>query len=264
MGQIKLYTFPPSLYASIPRLLIAEKSIKNVENVTIDLSKAENFSPEYLKINPHHTVPSLEFTDETGKRIVEDDSIEICKQLDKLSGSPQLYTSANASVIDDYVKDMHDNADVGNVLFFTSRNQDELEKKKALIVPFMQGRIQGFEKYSQEAPEHKALYDSFLKVSKEISAQYQGEVDPTPMFDTNAQTWAKAVTFLDKTEALLSVQSQGTDYLFGDYSLADVHLTAWLYRQELVRGEENFQGRPNLKAYYERVKARPSFKETWG
>ena len=72
----------------------------------------------------------------------------------------------------------------------------------------------------------------------------------------------EAVAFLDKTESIL-LKSQG-DYIFGDYSLADVHLTAWLYRQELVRGEENFQGRPAVKAYYERVKARPSFKETWG
>ncbi|KAG2217174.1 hypothetical protein INT45_003598 [Circinella minor] len=260
--QVKLYTFPPSLYGSIPRLLIAEKNIKNVENVTIDLSKAENFSPEYLKINPKHTVPSLEFTDETGKKVIEDNSIQVCKELDKISGTPQLYTDKNANEIDTYVKDMHDNADVGNTLFFTSRDPAELTRKKGLIVPFIQGRIQGFETYSKQAPEHKSLYDAFLNMSKHMAAQYQGEADAKPLFDMNAQNWTKAVAFLDKTESIL-LKSQG-DYIFGDYSLADVHLTAWLYRQELVRGEENFQGRPAVKAYYERVKARPSFKETWG
>lgn len=49
MSNLKLYTFPPSLWASVPRLLIAEKGIKDVEYVTIDLSKAENFSPSYLE-----------------------------------------------------------------------------------------------------------------------------------------------------------------------------------------------------------------------
>ena len=214
------------------------------------------------RINPKHTVPSLEYADETGKKVIEDDSIQVCKELDKLSGAPRLYTDNNANEIDTYVKDMHDNADVGNILFFTSRDQAELIKKKNLIIPFLQGRIQGFETYREQLPEHKSLYDSFLNMSKQMAAQYQGEVDAKPLFDINAQNWAKAVAFLDKTEAILS-KSQG-DYIFGDYSLADVHLTAWLYRQELVRGEENFEGRPAVKAYYERVKVRPSFKETWG
>ncbi|KAI9492596.1 hypothetical protein BDB00DRAFT_873175 [Zychaea mexicana] len=260
-NKIKLYTFPPSLYASIPRLLIAEKNIQGVEYVTVDLSKAENFAPDYLKVNPNHTVPALEFTDERGSKSIEDDSIEVCKQLDKMSGEPQLYTSQNASSIDSYVKDMHDNADVGNPLFFTSRDESELAKKKDMIVPFLQGRVQGFETYSKQAPEHKQLYDSFLQSTNGMIAQYQGKADAKPMFETNAQMWSKAVRFLDKTEELLK-QSKG-DFIFGDYSLADVHLTAWLYRQNLVRGEENFQGRPTVKAYYERVSARPSFKATW-
>ncbi|KAI8144174.1 hypothetical protein BJV82DRAFT_513950 [Fennellomyces sp. T-0311] len=261
-SQLKLYTFPPSLYASIPRLLIAEKSIKDIEFVTIDLSKAENFSPDYLKKNPKHTVPTLEFTDENGKQVLETDSTIVCKELDKVSGAPHLYTAANAAEIDAYVNDMHDNADVGNGLFFTSGSEGELAKKKDLIVGFLQGRVNGWETYSKQAPEYQALYDGQLKATRGMIAQYTGQADPKPMFEANAHMWKQAVAFLDKTEALLK-QSKG-DFIFGDYSLADVHLTAWLYRQNLVRGQENFEGRPAVTAYYERVKARPSFKETWG
>ena len=146
---------------------------------------------ETYRINPKHTVPSLEFTDEIGKKVIEDNSIQVCKELDKISGTPQLYTDKNANEIDTYVKDMHDNADVGNTLFFTSRDPAELTRKKGLIVPFIQGRIQGFETYSKQAPEHKSLYDAFLNMSKNMAAQYQGEADAKPLFDMNAQNWTK-------------------------------------------------------------------------
>lgn len=165
-------------------------------------------------------------------------------------------------MIDEYVKDMHKNADVGNVLCFTSRDEAELAKKKDLIVPFLEGRLQGWHQYREQAPEYKNLYEQNIKSTQTAIAQYKGEADPKRLFDTNARMWSMAVAFLDKTEKLLK-ESKG-DYIFGDYTLADVHLTAWLYRQVLVRGEENFQGRPALKAYYDRVKSRPSFKETWG
>lgn len=212
--------------------------------------------------NPHHTVPTLEVADVDGRTTIETDSIQVCKLLDKISGNPLLETSENAEAIDTFVKEMHDNADVGNPLLFTSRDEAELAEKKDMIVPFLEGRVQGWQKYAQQAPEYKDLYDQNIKSTQAMIAQYKGEADPKPMFDTNARLWNMAVAFLDKTEKLLK-ESKG-DYIFGDYSLADVHLTAWLYRQVLVRGDENFEGRPSVKAYYERVKARPSFNATWG
>lgn len=54
----------------------------------------------------------------------------------------------------------------------------------------------------------------------------------------------------------------GTDYLAGpDFTMADVFFfpfLGWCYRMSL-----NFDKVPNIKAYYERCKARPSVEATW-
>jgi hypothetical protein len=46
---IDVYTFPPSLWAAVPRLIIEEKAIPDIKYINVDLSKAENFSPEFTK-----------------------------------------------------------------------------------------------------------------------------------------------------------------------------------------------------------------------
>jgi glutathione S-transferase len=81
------------------------------------------------------------------------------------------------------------------------------------------------------------------------------------MFAANKHLWEVGQKFLDKTEELLKANG---DYLFGTYSVADVHFTPYLYRDLIVRKpEEVYANRPNLKAYYGRIQARPSFSKTF-
>ncbi|ORY93097.1 hypothetical protein BCR43DRAFT_526710 [Syncephalastrum racemosum] len=262
MSNLKLYTFPPSLWASVPRLLIAEKHIKDIEYATIDLSKAENFSPSYLEINPNHTVPALEITDKNGRKTFLDDSIQVCDYLDQVSGEPRLYRADKSADIDAYLNEMHGKADVGNPLFFTSKDDAELAGKKGTIVPFLEGRIEGWRKYKQEAPQHQQLYDQNIQATQAMIDAYTGKADPKNMYETSRQCWAAAEAFMDKSEQILG-RSSG-EWLFGEYSLADVHLTSYMFRMLLVKKpEEVFEGRPKLKAYYERVQKRSSFAATF-
>lgn len=257
--NLTLYTFKLSLWAGAGRLAVHELDIPNVKFVEIDLSKAENFSPEYLKINPNHTVPALQI-EENGKTEFKDDTKSVVEYLDSLAGN-KLALPQKKSEIDSFLKHMHEEADVGNPLFFTSGNPEELKAKKDIIVPFVEGRIKGWETYAKQAPEHADLYNKNIKESKAVIETYtSGNADQ--MFAANKHLWEVGQKFLDKAES--SLKENGGDYLFGSYSVADIHFTPYLYRDLIVRKpDEVFANRPTLKAYYERLQARPSFKKTF-
>lgn len=80
---VKLYTFLFSPPARLAKLAAAICGVE-VEHVEVDLSKAEQFSPEYLTINPKHKVPVLE---EDG--VYMDESLEIVRHFfDKYNTNP--------------------------------------------------------------------------------------------------------------------------------------------------------------------------------
>lgn len=256
-ANLTLYTFKLSLWAGVPRTAIAELDIPNVKQVEVDLSKTENFSPEYLKINPNHTVPALEI-DENGKKSYLDDTKSVVEYLDKLAGN-KLSLPEKKTEIDAFLKHIHEEGDVGNPLFFTSGSQEEIEAKRSIVPPFLESRINAWETYKKEAPEHADLYNENIAATKDLLASYNG--NPDQMFALNKKLWEAGVKVLEEAEGLLK---KNGDYLFGTYSVADVHFTAYLYRDLLVRKPEQvFENRPLLKAYYERLQARPSFKKVF-
>jgi glutathione S-transferase len=257
--QLTLYTFKLSLWAGVPRLAVHELETPNVKLVEVDLSKAENFSPEFLKINPNHTVPALEIDDNGSKQYL-DDTTSVVNYLNQLADNKLTIVDKQAE-IDAFLKHMHEEGDVGNPLFFTAGSPEELEAKKAIVPPFLQGRIKGWETYLEQAPEHAELYNKNINETKGLLASYTGG-NAEVMFAINKKLWEAGSKFLDSAEALLK-QYEG-DYLFGAYSIADVHFTPYLFRTLLVRQPDQvFADRPLLKAYYERIQARPSFKKTF-
>lgn len=257
--QLTLYTFKLSLWAGAGRLAVHELDIPNVKFIEVDLSKAANFSPEFLKINPNHTIPALEI-DDNGKETTKDDTTSVVDYLDTLAGNKLAIPNKKAE-IDEFLKQMHEEGDVGNPLFFTSGSPEELAAKKDLIIGFLQGRIKGWETYREQAPQHAELYNKNIKESQGMLETYStGHADK--MFAINKHLWENGKTFLNKAEALL--KENGGDFLFGKYTVADIHFTPYLYRLLLVRKPEQvFENRPNLEAYYKRLQARPSFEKTF-
>lgn len=57
--MIKLYTFPPSTNSRKVRIALLEKGLE-FERITIDLTKREQKSPEYLQIHPYGQIPALD------------------------------------------------------------------------------------------------------------------------------------------------------------------------------------------------------------
>ena len=68
-------------------------------------------------------------------------------------------------------------------------------------------------------------------------------------------------TILDKSEKLLATHAFVAG---GSYSMPDVLLTTILFNLGTVSLlKPNLNGRPNLKAYYKRMQARPTFKKVF-
>jgi len=61
--MIKLYDFPQSPYCQKVRLVLAEKDL-SYEKVFVDLTKNEQKSPEFLRLNPYGKAPVLIDEDE--------------------------------------------------------------------------------------------------------------------------------------------------------------------------------------------------------
>ncbi|KAI8876927.1 hypothetical protein K501DRAFT_288666, partial [Backusella circina FSU 941] len=239
-----LYTFALSLWASAPRLLINELDITNLKEVQVDLSKAENFTADYLAVNPHNTVPALT-EEKDGKVTHYTSTIEVVSYLNEANGSP-LSIPEKQKEVDDFLELMHGEADVGNQLFFTSGSVPEVEAKKALIVPFIGARVAAWESFIEKYPAHADLYRKNIASNSGILAAYNGdEKAQESLFAANKTFWQTGLQFLDQVEVL--VKENGDEYVFGKYSVADIHFTPYLFRFVLVSSPETIFGtRPAL------------------
>ncbi|KAI9303929.1 thioredoxin-like protein [Cunninghamella echinulata] len=260
---LKVYNFQPSLWAAVPRLIIEEKSIP-AEYIQVDLSKAENFSPEFLKINPQATIPVL-VDEEKDKKIT--DSITISHYLDEITGNT-LTPFQEKEKIQKIVDYIHQH-DVGNPLFALFGSIGERDIKKGMVIPFLEGRIQGWEHYKTLNQGQATLYEQKIKETQPLLQLYHAtstdESIYQPIYQQYHQLSAVAIQVLNYLEQQLNEQSgNGNDkqYLVGNtYTLADVHATPVLFRLILVKGKEAvFDQRPSLKAYYDIISSRPNFK----
>jgi glutathione S-transferase len=83
---MKLYDFEPAPNPRRVRIFLAEKGIE-IPSVQINTREREQFSPDFIKINPYSIVPVLELDD--GTCIGE--SIAICRYIEDLHPEPSLF-----------------------------------------------------------------------------------------------------------------------------------------------------------------------------
>ena len=93
--MLKVYSYFNSICTQKVFITLAEKGI-DYATQNVDLFRNEQFSPEYLKINPKGVVPAL---DHDGRVVIE--SSLICEYLDDCFPSPRLVPQiANALRMD--------------------------------------------------------------------------------------------------------------------------------------------------------------------
>ncbi|KAI8079781.1 uncharacterized protein BX664DRAFT_286176 [Halteromyces radiatus] len=258
---IDVYTFPPSLWAAVPRLIIEEKGIQqDVRYINVDLSKAENFSPEFLELNPQHTIPVLVDHD---TKIKETDSTVVAKYLDdKTGGTLTPLDALQRQEMQDVITLLHGAHDVGNPLFFTAGSDRDSDAKREMVVPFLKKRIGGWQHYAAIDQAREAFYKQQITTTEQLMEAYDYQHHrqaADQMYKQHQQLWQLGLNLLDKLENKLK---DGRLFLVGQtYTLADVHATPVLARLALIKGDAMvFGGRDYLTAYYQRIKAKPNFK----
>jgi glutathione S-transferase len=212
--------------------VLAEKKI-SWESQVVDIFRGEQFAPAYLKLNPAGLVPTLV---RDGRAVRE--SLVICEYLEEAYPQPALTPSSHVARarMRVWCKDVETfmvSASVG--MIFPATDRFEVGKLAATDLA----------SYYARHPNRR------LAERKQRWAQ-NGFADPDARFAT--LTYHK---FLQK----MDVQLGKTTWLAGDsYSLADAETTPYLARLDLLGFAGWWRRMPRIDEWYERVKARPSFR----
>ena len=241
MTRPVLYHVPPSFYSQIVRLALAEKGIEyDSQYVIPGPSSYESYAPWYMRLNRGGTVPTLAHD---GK--VVSDSRDILRHLDSRFPGANLWqkNSCNRTErVDHFVQELY-------AISFRELSYGSPALLR-LGVWINKKRVQNLRQRQREAPQLTDLYDAKIEDIENFS---RNALDA----DRMRQAWASHCQKLDRLENALWHR---THIVGNDYTMADLVWTVGIARLKVL-GMNPFEGRPALKKWYARMKARPSFRQ---
>lgn len=231
--MLKLYRSKNSICTQKVLITLAEKGL-DYETAEVNLFLNEQYSPDYLKINPKGVVPSL---DHDGAIINE--STLICEYLEDVFPSVQLVPS------DAFLKSQ---------MRLWSKAIDEgiFEATRELSFSAMfREKLKNMSEEQRQTrfanvgdPERRARYISTFENGAESHYVLEGIANFEKLFKN-----------MDKALA------GGNDWLLGDdYSLADINVIPYVARLHFLSFLDIWtDDRPNIQAWFERAQLRPSY-----
>ncbi|KAM0420967.1 hypothetical protein ACHAPT_011210 [Fusarium lateritium] len=278
--KLTLYSFVGSQWAGVAHLALAEKGFTtdDYEVREIDLVTAENFAPEYLKVNPHGTVPALE-SSSLEKPLVQ--SADILRYVDSLGEATLVPKNPKLQQKAQQIIDLVHSVDVDtNVILFNARDAKEMEAKKASMwKDFLQNRQTKLEQEHKAAPEN-AFYSFKREENGAVNKLYATEVgaDHKKFFETSDKQYRTFASGINKLEDILVLPFAAGDSV----TEADFHAVPWLSHamwgagteptdihnfgplEELIRkSEPGFSVGPKTKQWWKRISATTSFKKVY-
>lgn len=237
-----LYSNYSSYYSMIARLVLAEKNVSyNLHNIDIHI-EMEQFSPEYVKIQPNMTVPVF-----ICDGINIDDSHKILLFVNKNFAGIDLCPEADAEAILKSV-DLHYTVSIEDLTMGTAL-------RKSPIARFALAR--GLKRASRRCitlmrtyPEFTNICENKLKLEKQREKLILSK-------DNNYTQVVQQVT--DVCDFLDNELSQHEFAASNDYSLADVVWTIFLARLSMIKFDHLIIERKNLQNYWLKMKNRDSY-----
>ena len=247
-SEFELYHYGESLCAQMVRIALAEKNISYkshamlLNEIAMD---ADNLTPEYLAVNPNGIVPTL-----IHKGVPIFDSWEIIKYLDKVQPDegPNLWPSdpSAQAEMEAWVNDvaLRDDAKVGRTL--------------GTAVPILSTPI------IQTCLKRQPFFHVMWKFRKHPKRERAALFRLLRIRGLPRGLSVRAIKTI--AEGLLCIEAQlakSGPFLFGDFSQIDVMMMAHFHRMEDVALGNIFASKhlPNLSAYWQRLKQRPSYKD---
>lgn len=240
---MKLYDYPLAFNPAKARLIFSEKAKPHATEL-VNLFTGAGVSPRFMRINPQGSVPVLV----DGDKVITE-SRAIIDYVDNIDGAPLGGKAVDRAFISKWLDQV--NAWDGN-LFIAAHGPGAAS---ALLGPLQAHTKKVAEAQMQRNPDLAQVYSKKLESMKKNA---EAPKDP----QVSSQNLRDLVSLLDTAEQRLAK----APYVAGDeYSAADVIFTPVLYRIFLAgKGDELMKPRPNVSAYYERLKQRPSYKEVFG
>ncbi|KAI0348609.1 hypothetical protein BDW22DRAFT_1437600 [Trametopsis cervina] len=224
-----LYTFGLSVWGAVAELAVAELDVP-VEQVSISVAEGENFKPEYLKINPEATVPSL--VAEDGKAYTN--STDIVKYI--ISIAPKKVAPGNAELI----AKVHEDGIDPNFVLLTARNDEEFANaQKGFAYSYVNNRQNSLQKHSAspEGAPFTDFYANKLVGNTKLVKLFNGEVPNAEWYEISTKHWKAVVSFI--TDYLPTVLPESGFIDGAEPGEDDFHVGAWLTRVTWVAGATN-------------------------
>lgn len=240
MSTPTLYHIYPSFYSQVARLALVEKGVAYSSVITIAGPPFyDNYAPDYVRMNPNAVVPTLRH----GETVVYD-ATRIARYVDATFPGPRLTPedAADKSEMDRWV----DRLDELSIRILSYGSMEGISGRIALLMN--DKRLGKLEQLRDAHPDLRDVYEAKI-------ADIRGFSQSATIPEEVAAIRAKANAFLDELEVRLGEH----DYVVGKtYSLADVVWTVTVGRMFMLKLMP-LEGRPHVAAWYERMKARPSF-----
>lgn len=242
-----LYHVPPSFYSQVARLVLVEKQVAfELRAVVPGPPSFSTYAPWYMRLNPMGTVPTLIVDGEA-----LDDSRVILEEVERRFDGPALRPACppertgnegpdTTAEVDRWVDEAYQISE--RVLAYGSGRMRSVGRR------VNDGRRRALLDWRDRTPDMRAIYDAKLADLDRFMADAA---------DDDAVS-AQLSALRDRLDAL-DTALEARPFVAGDaYSLADVVWTVTVARK-IMMGEDPFPNRPHLRAWFDRMRARPSF-----
>ena len=240
--SVFLYHHHTSVCAAKVRLALAEKGVA-WEGKLINLRASEQYSEDYLAMNPFGLVPVLVHD---GKVLPE--SSVINEYIDEMFDGPPLRPK------DSYKR--------GQMRIWTRMNDENVHAATGVLTSSIAFRHQA--KHSDQVAKVRDPYKRERKIES-----VRGGVD-NPHFTTALARidllFAQIEEALGGTGPGEALTGGGPDWLAGEYSLADIGFAPYITRFDHLQLGFLWENRPRVAGWYALLKARPAYQsaiEQW-
>lgn len=244
--DLTLYGFPGSLCSQKVRLALAEKQLA-YESRTLDIElRMQNYEPWYLRLNPQGVVPTLVH----GDRVVTD-SAQILRYIDDTFAGPSLtpQSQRERASMEDWI------------------GEQDAVKMRELSYASFKGML-GIVLRNVSMPLRLARLRRLREQEPALAGTYAAKIDDVAQWRADIASREEVDAVREALETVLRRVDETlgrTRHLAADtYSLADVAWTCVLARLRMLGLAEALWGEdrlPQLAAYYEAMRRRPSFVE---
>ncbi|APR78847.1 Hypothetical protein A7982_04194 [Minicystis rosea] len=240
-SSARLHHTASSYYSAIARLALVERGIP-FESVRVDIHRRmEQLAPDYARINPNLTVPTLEID---GRVLSQSRDI----LLFAFGTTEAALDDATRSWLDRHYAFPIDELTFGWLLSWNPLARSAVRRSLATTE----------KRLRQLAAEHVDLADVYGRRA-EVFAGRVKTFDPEGVVAMFGERKRAAFELLDTLDDALA---DGRETLVsGGYGPADVVWTVFLARMGFVRFDAEVAKRAHLARYVKIVKARPSFRE---